>query len=559
MTRFTTRPRPRSLPPSRRSLLLSRRTILAGGGGLGLAAFLAACSNDSGGSSTDGLGENVEFEWPSYVPFEGPEPDLPGTEDGVNPGFLTYPALADLVATHAAPPGDGQPVTAMTPLTGETRPTMDVNTWWQHLNGKLGSPLDLQLVPISDYQNVFQTTTASGAMPDLFTIYSAPRLPEMLEQMAVDLTDYVAGGAIEAYPNLANIPTAAWQACTYNGRIRTLPLWRGIRTSTLLYQRTDILTDLGLPTEYADFEEFLEVAKEVTDPAQGRWAFSNPPSDFIRQSLGIGKSWLLEGDTVVSAWADERQEEFFEAGRRIMEAGLVHPDGFTGTNYKERLVAGQAVFLDDSVSAWGGLYTRSAGLENADTFAVDGVRVFNFAEGYTGAPWRHTDVNEQCGVGISAESRIETVLAVADFLAAPIGSQEKLAASYGEEGVHFTMVDDYPERTETGTAEWLNLGLLMNGPFEIEQPGYPQAVTDQHAFQTYLADNAVRSIADGLYVESLVSEGAALELTMEDTTNEILQGRADPAGWSAAVDDFLLNGGEEIAADIASAYQAAKS
>src|SRR5690606_24392582 len=108
-------------------------------------------------------------------------PDLPGTQDGVNAGFLAYPALADLVDTVGETPGDGQPVTAMTPNYNQQPLDMDRNPFWQGLNERLGSVLDVRMVPGADYSNVFATTVASGEMPDLFTLYASPRLPEFLQ------------------------------------------------------------------------------------------------------------------------------------------------------------------------------------------------------------------------------------------------------------------------------------------------------------------------------------------------------------------------------------------
>ncbi|RIQ37814.1 type 2 periplasmic-binding domain-containing protein [Jiangella rhizosphaerae] len=543
---------------------ISRRSLLLGGAGLTLGiGVLAACSTGTPGSTrpTSGGAGSTDFDLPVHRPFNGPAPDLPGTPDGVNPGFLRYPEVRNLVRTVPEPPGDGRPVTAMTPNWAPARPAMNENSFWQYLNSQLGSDLDVQLVPGADYANVFSTTVASGELPDLFTLYRAPRLPELLEAEAVDLTDHLAGDAIAAYPNLANIPTEAWRFSVYNGRIRTIPLWRGLRTSNVLFQRTDLLEAAGLPTEFSDFDEFLDVAREISDPAHNRWAFANFPMEFLRQCLGIDNRWTHDGEDFVSYWADERQADFFEAGRKLMDAGVVHPDAFTGAGHKERFMSGESVFAADGMSAWAAYYQNVASSfpDVAGTFKIDGTRVFDFADGYDGAPWRGADVLEQCGIGNGAQDRIETVLAVANYLAAPIGSVEKLASWYGKEGDHFTIENGEPARTETGNVEWLNLGLLMNAPFEVEAPGFPDAVSVQHAFQTYLNSDAKRNPADGLYVESLVANGGSLDITMTDLTNEILQGRQDAGAWRTAVDDYQLNGGEEIALELAEVYAATRS
>ncbi|GAB2987021.1 type 2 periplasmic-binding domain-containing protein [Actinotalea caeni] len=541
----------------------SRRQFLLGGAALGATGFLAACGGGNGGTGagpTDGGGnEPSGWDWPAYQAFTGPQPDLPGTQDGVNAGFLAYPALADLVDTVSEAPGDGQPVTAMTPNYNRQPLDMDRNPFWQGLNERLGSVLDVRMVPGADYSNVFATTVASGEMPDLFTLYASPRLPEFLQSQALDLTDHLAGDAILAYPNLAAIPTSAWQYSVFGGRIYTIPLFRGLRTSWALIQRSDLMEQMGLNPEPQSFEELLEVAKEFTDPSQNRWAFSDFPADFLRQTLGIPNGWGLEGDTITSALTDERQMDFFEAGLRLMEAGVVHPEAFDDSGRKSRLSEGQALFAQDGLGGWNAFYSTATNNfpEIAETFDIDGTKMFDFADGYTGRPWRAADVLEQCVVGASAESRIEAVLGVANWLAAPIGSTEKLYQTYGVEGEQFEMVDGAPKRTEAGGDQWLNLQLLVSAPFAVEDALHPHAVERLHAFQTYLAENAIRSAADGLYSETLVSDGGVAETTFKDLTNDIVQGRRSVDEWTREVDDFMLSTGQQIIDELTQAREEA--
>src|SRR5581483_6160284 len=46
---------------------------------------------------------------PTYVPFNGPKPDLPGTADGVADAYFAYPK--NLVKSVTTPPGKGGDVT----------------------------------------------------------------------------------------------------------------------------------------------------------------------------------------------------------------------------------------------------------------------------------------------------------------------------------------------------------------------------------------------------------------------------------------------------------------
>jgi putative aldouronate transport system substrate-binding protein len=56
---------------------------------------------------------------------------------------------------------------------------------------------------------------AGGELPDMFCISVLgsliPGMPELMASSCTDLTPYVGGDAITAYPNLANLPpTACW-------------------------------------------------------------------------------------------------------------------------------------------------------------------------------------------------------------------------------------------------------------------------------------------------------------------------------------------------------------
>src|SRR5690348_13283293 len=109
-----------------RRLFLSRAGLVAGGA-LGV-SLLDACTPGSpsspaaappGGTASSGgtpaTAGNAAVKLPTYVPFEGPKPDLPGNEKGLDPAFFKFPT--DLVQTVATPPGDGSTVSAITYLT----------------------------------------------------------------------------------------------------------------------------------------------------------------------------------------------------------------------------------------------------------------------------------------------------------------------------------------------------------------------------------------------------------------------------------------------------------
>lgn len=541
--------------------LFTRRSMLLGGAGLlGLGA-LTACGGASDAGDTGSGGNGARATLPNHVAFAGPTPDLPGNEMGVNPGFTSYPSIDDLVTMIDSPPGDGQPVSVMAKYWSAARPAMAENSFWQNLNELLGSQMDIEMVPGTDYPTKFATTVAGGEMPDIFTVEPTRELPRLLASSAVDLTDHLSGDAISAYPYLANNPQAAWPYTLYGGRIYTLPVFRGLLSSTICFQRTDLLEEKGMDEAPTSFEDFFAWASELNDPAGGRWAFANFPYEFLRQSLGLPNEWQEEGGVFTSAWEKDEQEEFLSAGRTIVEAGLVHPEGFTGEGWKDRFYNGQAYLCRDSIAAWTQFYSQfdTANPGGAvEDFRIDGVSMFDYDSGVTGAPWRGPDVSVTCAIGKQAEDRVEAILGILNYLAAPIGSTERISGRLGVEGVHYTIVDGTPTSTDLGKSESFALTDLIAAPYEIITR-YADAVEGLYGFESEIAPTAVANPADALYSETRLSAGASLTTLIDDATNEILQGRQPVSDWSGVVSDYMANGGSDIKAELEDAFAAANA
>ena len=71
---------------------------------------------------------------PTFVPFKAPEPDLPGTADGiVSPGYINYPK-DKLVQTVKDPPGRGGDVSVTLETSNPPPPPMGENAAWQAVN-----------------------------------------------------------------------------------------------------------------------------------------------------------------------------------------------------------------------------------------------------------------------------------------------------------------------------------------------------------------------------------------------------------------------------------------
>ena len=97
---------------------------------------------------------------PTYAPFQGPKPDLPGNEQGLDPAFFKFPDPNSLTQTVTTPPGDGSTVTAITYLTLAPPPPMDQNAAWQAVNKAINATLQMEQVASQDYPARLQVVIA---------------------------------------------------------------------------------------------------------------------------------------------------------------------------------------------------------------------------------------------------------------------------------------------------------------------------------------------------------------------------------------------------------------
>src|SRR4051794_36595904 len=146
---------------------------------------------------------------PSYIPFNGPKPHLPGTSDGIDPGYFSYPKNTVRTVQEAVGTGD---FSAIVKTTAGLPAPVDQNPAWQEVNKRLGMNSNLNIVATADYPTRLPALIAGGDLPDM--VYNAASFvshaPELLAAQFADLTPYLSGDAIKDYPNLANFPTVSW-------------------------------------------------------------------------------------------------------------------------------------------------------------------------------------------------------------------------------------------------------------------------------------------------------------------------------------------------------------
>lgn len=327
---------------------VTRRSLLGASLAAGATLAFAGCQTTGPGTTpSQGSGSEAAAIRPSYVAFDGPKPDLVGDgATGVPNGYLSYP---EPVSIGGVPLNLSAPVEVF--AQGVPSPTpRDRNQWWKQWETDLGVELKMTVVDSTQYDAKFQTAIAGNVLGDLTQISTVPQLPQVLEKMFTDLTPYLSGDNVKKYPNLANMPSSAWDMCMIDGKIWGVTNPRIVAGSVLM-TRGDILQSKGidLMPDLSDGQAFLDLCKEVTDKSKGVFAIGQVPQNWtvplIVEALGGPNGWSVDGaGNWKSAYEDPTYEKALEIVTQMWADGVIHPNSYTD-------LSSTAVWFDSGVTA----------------------------------------------------------------------------------------------------------------------------------------------------------------------------------------------------------------
>ncbi|MFG2026431.1 sugar ABC transporter substrate-binding protein [Streptomyces sp. NPDC048825] len=546
-------------PLSRRALM---RTAAVGSLALAAPATLTACSTESGDDGVSNAGKKLA-PWPTYKAFAGPKPDLAPTAEGVQPGYTSYPS--DLAKSVSRTPGDGSTVKVMTISFGVPPKGRGENRFWQAVEKALGVKIEYTIISQPDYQKKMATVMAGdpGELPDIINVFSGfvlPREAQFVQRRAEDLTPFLSSDAVADYPNLANIPTDAWRDMgRIGGRIYGIPLERPLPGSTL-WLNQESFGAAGMKEGWTD-QDFAAVAKKGTGGkkyALGAAEGSVFGDGFHSAAHGVhARGWSVKKDgTFVPSAADERYKQMLDFQLRLRKAGSYHPDA-TSSAQPEMIDLYYNGTVGSIQDGFGGYLPKF--LEKGREFTPAPALPYSVG----GEPGGIVGARRSFGYTIlkkAKKERIQLLLRVLDYLAAPFGSKEWELVHYGLEGTHFTRAKDgSPEPNDLGQVENntnLPLKYLAEGPQVLFVPGMPDAVKALHAWQVKTVPHAIRNASFGLQSRTHTSQGTTLETLLKDTATGIIAGRTPLSEWDAAVKTWRQRGGDRMAEEFAEDHAA---
>ena len=549
--------------PRRSGATMNRRSFLgscaAAAGAVAAAPLLASCATGGTGGSGTTSASQISKIMPAYVPSNLIKPDY-ASIDGSSPGFLSYPGT--LVHTVHGVPGTGGSYTAITPLWASI-PSPSGNTYYDAVNRALGATLTMQPSNGNTYNNILPPLFSGNKLPDWIqipTFWTAPlNFGQAVGAKLADLTPYLAGDKIKEYPNLAALFPGAWQAGIWNDRIYGIPVFpTEFTVAGYLYYRADVLDKLGIGTPHiTSIDDLYSLGKEINDPKAKRWAFDDIWTGLL-QPFNIPPNppaWITnaKGD-LVAAWETENIIEAMVWEAKLVKAGLMNPDAIAlDTNSaKQRFWSGQELITFDGQGAWLGADAQSGAA--ADKGYVRMAFPFFTASG-SGTPRialaNGTEWFSYLNKNLS-KTQITELLRIANYLAAPFGSQEYTLVNFGAPSTDYTMTSTGPQLTATGNKQVAQTyAFLASGNQVLNNPGYTAVTRSRAVFEQQNASYGYKPLFYDMNIappSSLNNAMAAPQFTSStgNMIQEVVRGRSTVADFQSAVRSWQGNGGNAL-------------
>ncbi|MFH8939106.1 extracellular solute-binding protein [Streptomyces griseosporeus] len=539
-----------SSAPSRRSFLASSAVAAAAvAGGMPL---LAACGgSDTGSREGTTSGKDAKKLLPAYVASNVVAPDIPA-RNGSALGFTAKLDLATLKTSVPKKLGKGGKVTVMSPFWGS--PPKQGNAYYRAMNDLIGVDVVWQNQDGNTYDQKLGAVLASSDVPDVVVVPGwnmGGKIPSAIIGKFADLGPYLSGDAVKEYPNLAAIPTDAWQRSLFGGKLRGLPMPTPSAPSMVPLYRQDIFAKEGyeLPESC---DEFMALAKEITNARAKRWACLDMKWTAF-QAFGVLSGsekplgWNLVDGKLVNRIETEEFLEALEWSRKLFAAGVVHPDSKLGKNAPDpgpKFAAGEFLIYPNNISQWWGRTAEQA-TQNPE-FKIWGMDVWGH-DGGNPTLWAEQPAGIFAFVSKKAsESVIRDVLAVANVTAAPYGTKEYMMTNYGVEGTHYTVKDGVPTKTDQGNIEVMNAYVMVASPAAtIAHPDFPDVAKGQVEWQQRMGAFTRKSSFWGMQITE-PARYTNLSNDVEQLEDDIVRGRKKISDMQQFVSDWKSKGGDKL-------------
>jgi putative aldouronate transport system substrate-binding protein len=503
---------------------------------------------------------------PTTAAATGGDGVIPSPAKDVPDAYLKLPPSYKSVA---ALPGKGGKVTAAFISYSAPVPPRDQNQYWQEFEKRIGVTYEPNLIAADSYREKMAALVAGGDLPDLTVVeqLNAPDLLKAVNQGAfTDLTPYLDGDALKAFPNLAKIPDYGWKNVKIKKKIYGVPIVRFIPDRAMIF-RGDWLDKFG-GQKPKNADEFLALMTRFTkeDPAGhgksdsfgvGGWAggggglwYSHP---FFLNMFRAPHTWQQNPDgSLTNVVETPAYKQAIEYIKRLNDAGVFHPDAGSMSiqQAKDGFFAGQ---FGGYVDGWTAVtqhrdnqHFRKLDPNNPAAIILvppgfdGGKPAVERSQGFFGMSCIPTTV------GKDAE-RVKELLRIVDYGTAPFGSEEYVFLRWGLQGVHHELQNGAPILNDKGRLE---IGALTSGIGRRNDIFYyPDTPEDARVMQQWNKDQlefGVENPVYGLFSPTAIAKGSELQTLTTDRIAGMIAGREPFSSFDAFVKDWRSRGGDQV-------------
>jgi len=533
----------------------SRRNFL-GLVGLGAASLagtglVTGCSKKPGSTGSATNAEQAAGVVPTFKDSNLVTPDIKGVSPMAD-GYVKYPTnLIDAITDK--PITSGKPVTATTPWWGPAPPT--ANKFVEAVGADLGAPINFSIQDGNTYGDKLNTMLGARDVPDLtcipgWEINKLARFSDGVHVLFEDLTPYLAGDKASAYPLLAGLDTAAWRDSVWGGKLMGVPFPTDSPYPTAFFVRQDVIDQRGVAAP-TTLDEVYAFGKKMTNADKGEWAYGDIFQEVLQicGNPGSQNGWFKGADGKVShRYETPEYKRAVEFMVRVYQDKLIHPElaSSKGGDVKTLFKGGKIFAFADGLGGWKEVQREMT--KSSPGFNMQAVKVFGADAGKPPTRWSSgatimwTFIKKGLG-----KDRVEELLRVLNYTAAPFGTKEYELQNYGVEGTHFTRdASGAPATNDLFSKEFANQFIFLGGrpPVVVSSPDLPNFAKDMLAWGNDATQYLEKNPWEGIKVE-VPTEQAAIQQPTDDKITDILRGRRPISDFDKVVAEWKSSGGDK--------------
>ncbi|MBV9595222.1 MAG: hypothetical protein JOZ87_00050 [Chloroflexi bacterium] len=546
--------------------MITRRTFVQLAGSAALPVVMGACALPRpapSGTPTAATTSKAAAALPTYIPApQLTQPDYHSSDPRITDGYDSYPKNPPKSWNKAAP-GAGSTVNVFMVAYYPQPTPYDQNPTWHAVNTQLNANVQMSLVTGADYAVKIGTIMAGNDLPDIMHIYNgigaAPNLPEFFKAQAADLTPYLSGDAAKDYPNLAAIPSYAWtnSQCIIEGKLYQWPIHRYLPLLGT-YVDSDIY-DQAIGPSYTprDLDDWNRILRLLNNPSASSWAMGAAPGSpryfgmyGYSTMFGAPNNWRLDASgTLTKELETDEFKQTIGWMRDTWSAGLWYPDSLQLSNSRvDGFVPGKFVTnIEGFGNSWNDFWRQGLQLTPPRHFGF--VKPFRATAGdppiaFLTGGFIATNVMKK-----ASPDRIKELLRIADWLAAPFGTQEDLLLSYGIQDQDYTLdANNQPQPTRAGISNagyvpWRYMSQHPYVQYQADLPGYARASFDAEQVQV---NAGVLDPTMAFYSPTAFSKGIVAESTFRQAAVDIVVGRRPLSDYDQIVQDWRAAAGDQV-------------